>query len=47
MPLKFLENPQWHNIHEIKIGFIERNQDFRGLSIYHELRYFSKTYFSG
>ena len=29
------------------MNFVEQNQDFRGQSIYHELRNYPKTYFSG
>ena len=30
-----------------KISLVERNQDFKGQPIYHELRNYPKTYFSG
>ena len=33
-------------INEKKISLIERNQDFKGQSIYHELRNYAKIYFS-
>ena len=30
-----------------KTGFVEQDQDFKGQLIYHELRNYLKTYFSG
>ena len=34
-------------MNEKKIGLVVENQDFRGQPIYHELRNYPKTYFSG
>ena len=47
MILKFCENLWWRLVNKRKIGPIERNQDFRGLPIYHEIPNYTKTYFSG
>ena len=36
-----------NGLNEKKISLVERNQDFKGQSIYDELRNYPKTYFSG
>ena len=36
-----------NGLNEKKISLVEPNQDFKGQSIYDELRNYPKTYFSG